>query len=82
MQHLSLSLFPCLGLRCDGWSCGSSFVKVIVEEFPGGLVVKDLALSLLWLRSPLWHRFDPWPGKFHILSGQPKKKKKEMWLSC
>ena len=27
-------------------------------EFPGGPVVKDLVLSLLWLR------FDPWPGNF------------------
>ena len=26
-----------------------------IKEFPGGLVVKDLGLSLLWLR------FDPWP---------------------
>ena len=23
--------------------------------------VKDLALSLQWLRSLLWHRFDSWP---------------------
>ena len=27
-------------------------------EFSGGLVVRDLALSLLWLR------FDPWPRMF------------------
>ena len=26
-------------------------------EFPGDLVVKDLALSLMWLQ------FDPWPRK-------------------
>ena len=24
--------------------------------------VKDLALSLLWLRSLLWYKFDPWHG--------------------
>ena len=30
------------------------------EEFPGGLAVKDPALSLPWLR------FHPWPGNFHI----------------
>ena len=30
-------------------------IKYSKEEFPGGLVVKDPALSLLW------HRFDPWP---------------------
>jgi len=32
--------------------------------------VKDLALSLMWLR------FDPWPGKFHKLRVQPKNKMK------
>ena len=36
--------------------------------FPGGLVVKDLAWSLLWLG------FDPWPGNFHGLRAQPKEK--------
>ena len=33
--------------------------------------VKDLALSLLWLR------FDPRPGNFHIPPVQPKKKKEK-----
>ena len=28
-------------------------------EFPGGLVVKDLTLSLLWVGSLLWHVFNP-----------------------
>ena len=36
------------------------------REFLGGLVVKDMALSLLW------HRFDPWPGNCCVA-----KKKKE-----
>ena len=31
-------------------------LKIMVKEFPGGLVVKDLVLSLLWLK------FDPCPG--------------------
>ena len=31
-------------------------LKATKEMFPGGLVVKDTALSLLWLG------FDPWPG--------------------
>ena len=31
------------------------------QEFPGGLLVKKLALSRLWLR------FDPWSGTFHML---------------
>ena len=30
-------------------------------EFPGGPVVKDLAVSLLW------HRPDPWPRNFRLL---------------
>ena len=37
--------------------------------FPGGLVVKDLALSLLWLR------LDPWPRNFCMPQVQPKNKK-------
>ena len=28
--------------------------------------LKDLALSLQQLVSLLWHRFDPWPRKFHM----------------
>ena len=36
--------------------------------------VKDPALSLMWLRSLLWCRFNPWPRKFY---SQGKKKKKE-----
>ena len=35
-------------------------------ELPGSLAVKDLALSLLWLESLLWHRFNPWPGNFYM----------------
>ena len=34
-------------------------------------MVKDMALSLLWLRSLLWYEFDPWPG------AQQKKKSKD-----
>ena len=40
------------------------------------LQVKDLALSLLWLRLLLWHGFDPWPRNFHMPWVLPKKKKK------
>ena len=39
-------------------------------EFPGGLVVKESMLLLLW------HGFDPWPRKFHMPWAWPKKKKK------
>ena len=40
----------------------------LLREFPGGLGVKDLALSLLWLR------FSPWPGNLaHAAGTVPKK---------
>ena len=34
-------------------------------ELPGGLVIKDMILLLLWLR------FSPWPGSFHMPWAQP-----------
>ena len=37
--------------------------------------VKDLALSTVWLGSPLWQGFDPWPGNSHIPWTWPKKAK-------
>ena len=37
--------------------------------------VKDLALSLQWLESLVWHGFDPWPRNFHMPRAQTKKKK-------
>ena len=48
----------------------STAKKSILGEFPGGLAVKDLALSLLWL----W--FNSWPGNFHIpwVQHRPPKK--------
>ena len=51
-----------------------------VWEFPGSLVVKDLALSLLWFGLLLWHGFDPWPRNFHMPWERPKKKKKKSVL--
>ena len=41
------------------------------REFPGGLVVKDPVLSMLWCR------FDPWPGNFCM--PQVQTTKKEGW---
>ena len=38
--------------------------------------VMDPALSLLQLEWLLWHRFHSWPGNFHVLWVQPKRKKK------
>ena len=34
--------------------------------------VKDPELSLQWLRSLLWHRFDPWPRNFCMPRMGPK----------
>ena len=45
-------------------------------EFPCALVVEDLALSLQWLGSLPWCRFNPGPGNFHMLWVQPKNKQK------
>lgn len=46
-------------------------LKSIVLEFPGGLVAKDLVLSLLW------HEFNPWPRNFCMPQVQPKKRIKK-----
>ena len=46
-----------------------------MDEFLGGLVVKDLALSLLWLGSLLWCQFDSWPRNFHMQWVWQKKDK-------
>lgn len=56
----------------------SPFIKVEIGEFPGGLGVKNWVLSLLWLRSPLWHRFTCCPKNIHMLQAQPKKKKESV----
>jgi len=46
------------------------------REVPGGLAVKDLASSLLWLRLLLKLGFNPWPEN-HMPWMQPKEKKKK-----
>ena len=53
-------------LECQFWS------SLVVQQ------VKDLALSLQWLRSLLWHRLDPWLVNFHVQQVRPKKKKSRM----
>ena len=39
--------------------------------------VKDPGLSLLWLRSLLWHGFDPWPGTSHATCAAKKERKRK-----
>ena len=46
--------------------------KEIIQEFPGDLAVKDLALSLLWFCLLLWPGFSPWARKFHMPWMWPK----------
>lgn len=61
--------------KCINWTCVIQATKFFLKinkvcvhnvtknwpfkEFPGNPVVKDLVLSLLWLRSLLWHGFYP-----------------------
>ena len=40
--------------------------------------VKDPALAPQQLRLLLWHRFDPWPKKFHMLWAQPKERERAL----
>ena len=39
--------------------------------------VKELVLSLQWLRLLLEYGLNPWPENFHMLQLWPKKKKKK-----
>ena len=48
-----------------------------IQVFPGGSAGYGSDFSLLWLWLHLQHRFDPWPGKFHMLQAQPEKTNKQ-----
>lgn len=39
--------------------------------------VKDLVLPVGWLGSLLRHKFNPWPGNFHMAQVWLKKKEKK-----
>lgn len=58
-------------------TCKDSICHLQVEskkadlELPGGLVVKELALS------PLWLRLNPWPRNFLHAKGTDEKKKRQ-----
>ena len=62
-------------VRAGQWHCVlekySTWLQNVPKKkkFPGGLVVKDLMLSLLW------HRFDSWPQNVCMLWAQLKKRK-------
>ena len=76
-QGLRIQHCHCRGLgSCSGMGSipglktlhaeGTAKKKSHAWEFPGGLVIKNSALSLLWLR------LDPWSGNFCMLWAQPK----------
>ena len=54
--------------------------KTIVESSLVAQWVKDLVLSWLWLKSRMWGRFKPSPGKNCSLEPWQKKKKKQQQL--
>ena len=57
-----------------GKSNAETGILKLIEEFPGGLAVKDPVLFLLRLRSLLWHGFDSWARNFFCLPQmQPMK---------
>lgn len=73
-RTLFLDQFWCVMKWCDLVIMNiNSETKVPVLEsikgsgFPGGIVVKDSALSLLWFWLLLWLGFDLWPRRFHML---------------
>ena len=47
-----------------GEPVGENGGRIIKEDDPKVKYYSSLALSLLWLGSMLWRRFDPWPGNF------------------
>ena len=53
------------------------FVKKCSRSFLVAQQVKDPALSLLRLRSLLWHGFDPWSRNLHALWVRQKRNKKQ-----
>ena len=55
--------------------------KKYVVAYPGGLAVRDSALSLLWLGLLLWLGFDLWPRKFLHATGTAQKKEK-IYFAC
>ena len=59
--------------------CEHTFLSILLvsaQEFLVAQRIRDLALSLLWLRSLLWHRVEPWYRYICMPKVQPKKKKK------
>ena len=61
---------------------GDNASKIKIKKQRNSLVaqqVKDPVLSLLWLGSLLWYRFNPWLGTCMLW---PKKRKKKAEIKC
>ena len=56
--------------------------KSINRELSGDLVVKNLALTPLWLESFMACEFDSWPGNFHMPGCGEKGTLLHYWLEC
>ena len=69
------------GHPSGGWPCQKQPLPLFYASRPWHqwqeLMVKDLAMLLLWLGSLLRHRFDPRPQNFYMSWAQPKSKKKK-----
>ena len=57
-----------------------AFCKCRILEFPGSLVVKDSALSLLCLGLQLWHGFNPCSRSFYVHWKKIIKNKIKCWI--
>ena len=69
--HLSIITFNVSGLYA---SVKRHKVADWIKQTRNSLVpqwIKDMVLSLQWLRPLLGHAFDPWSGNFHMLWAWP-----------
>ena len=71
-HHVPRSILPFHGSKklFDGASPEDMSRSFLVAQR-----VKDLALSLLWLRLLLWHGFSSWPGNFCTQWSWPKRER-------
>lgn len=49
-------------------------------SFPVMQLAKDVTMSLSWLGSLLWRRFNPWSKNFHMMQVRPKENKIMSWI--
>ena len=59
---------------------GKRFLNRLSRSSPVAQCIEDPALSLQWLRSLLWCRFDPWPRELLFAVNMAKRINRE--ISC